>query len=285
MIIRAVIRDSVARWGGPIPLLKTNFEPRIGVAGTPRGSVSACPFARSWFAGASAIVHVAGIVAIATLANIAPPHAPPEETGVELVFEKPDAQAVAVSDTAPESTEMPAPPAVVPLPPPVADATPAPEEEPVKTEISPARSPLQEPAAVAKVPKPAPRPVIAKPAARVGPPVAAPAPAREAAVPVAPRPAEIVDAGWQAAVSGWLAARRIYPEEARRRGEEGRVAIRFTVDRSGRVESATIVAPSASERLNDGALAFVRQATLPAFPAAMTQARVTITTTMRYSLR
>jgi protein TonB len=116
-------------------------------------------------------------------------------------------------------------------------------------------------------------------------PQAAPSPAPpSAATPVAPAPPS-VDPRWQAAVSGWLAARKTYPEEARRRGEQGRVAIRFTVDRSGRVVDAAIVTASGSTLLDDAALSLLRQATLPAFPPAMTQDRITITTTMRYTLQ
>ena len=100
-------------------------------------------------------------------------------------------------------------------------------------------------------------------------------------VPVAP----VVDPRWAAAVSGWLSSRKSYPEEARRRGDEGNVSVRFTVDRSGRVVEAAIVAASGSALLDDAALSLLRQAVFPAFPADMTQARVTITTTIRYSLR
>jgi protein TonB len=108
---------------------------------------------------------------------------------------------------------------------------------------------------------------------------AAPVPAPVA--PVAP----MVDRGWQTAVSGWLSARKTYPEAARERGEEGAVAVRFTVNRSGQVVDAAIVSASGSTLLDEAALRFLRQAILPAFPPDMTQARVTITTTMRYSLR
>jgi protein TonB len=94
-----------------------------------------------------------------------------------------------------------------------------------------------------------------------------------------------VDPRWAAAVSGWLSSRKVYPEEARRRGDEGNVSVRFTVDRSGRVVEAAIVNASGSTLLNEAALGLLRQAIFPAFPADMTQARVTITTTIRYSLR
>jgi protein TonB len=94
-----------------------------------------------------------------------------------------------------------------------------------------------------------------------------------------------VDPAWRASLAGWLAARKAYPEEARRRGEEGNVTVRFTVDRSGRVVEAAIVGGSGSVLLDQAALGLLRQAALPAFPAAMPQTRITITTTMRYSLR
>jgi TonB family protein len=48
---------------------------------------------------------------------------------------------------------------------------------------------------------------------------------------------------------------------------------------------AAIVAASGSRLLDDAALALLRQAGLPPFPPDMTQARLTITTTIRYSLR
>jgi periplasmic protein TonB len=95
----------------------------------------------------------------------------------------------------------------------------------------------------------------------------------------------VVNPRWTAAVSALLASRKTYPEEARRRGQEGHVAIRFTVERSGRVVDAAIAAASGFTLLDDAALALLRQAVFPAFPPDMTQATVTITTTVRYSLR
>jgi TonB family protein len=87
-------------------------------------------------------------------------------------------------------------------------------------------------------------------------------------------------------IGNWLvASRKTYPEEARRCGEEDRIVIRFTVDRGGRVQGAAIVGTSGSERLDATALKLLRHASLPAFPVSMAQARIVITTTMRYSLR
>jgi periplasmic protein TonB len=95
----------------------------------------------------------------------------------------------------------------------------------------------------------------------------------------------VVDHAWTASVLGWLASRKTYPEEARRRGDEGNVSVRFTVDRSGRVVEAAIISASGSALLDEAALGLLRQAVFPPFPADMPQPRITITTTMRYSLR
>jgi periplasmic protein TonB len=103
--------------------------------------------------------------------------------------------------------------------------------------------------------------------------------------PVPTPAAPVVDRSWQAAVSAWIAARKTYPEEAQRRGEEGNVLVRLTVDRSGRVLEATVVKASGSALLDEAALRLLGQATLPAFPADMTLPSITIMTTMRYSLR
>jgi protein TonB len=94
-----------------------------------------------------------------------------------------------------------------------------------------------------------------------------------------------MDRGWVTAVSAWLAAHRSYPEQARERGDEGNVSVRFTVDRYGRVRQATIVRPSGSALLDEAALELLRNAIFPAFPPNMTEAQVTITTSIRYSLR
>ncbi len=101
-----------------------------------------------------------------------------------------------------------------------------------------------------------------------------------------PAPANpVVDPRWVAALQGWLASRKVYPEQARERGEEGNVSVRFTVDRSGRVVRAAIVQASGSSLLDEAALELLRQAVFPAFPPDMTQLEITITTTVRYSLR
>jgi protein TonB len=95
----------------------------------------------------------------------------------------------------------------------------------------------------------------------------------------------IIDASWQASVAGWLASHKTYPEVAQQRGEEGRVMIRFTIDRSGRVVDASLVGASGSALLDTAAMALVKGASFPPFPSSMAQERITITTAVRYTLR
>jgi len=103
-----------------------------------------------------------------------------------------------------------------------------------------------------------------------------------AAAPAITPPAAV--AGWREALSAWLAAHRNYPEDARRRGDEGRAAVRFTMDRSGRVLEVELSQSSGSAILDEAARTMLRGATLPPLPATMTQERITVTVTIRYAL-
>ena len=84
--------------------------------------------------------------------------------------------------------------------------------------------------------------------------------------------------------TAWLEAHRTYPEDARRRGEEGRVTVRFTVDRTGKVLDAEVAQGSGSVALDTAALDLLRQAALPPFAPAMAAQRVTITIQLHYTL-
>jgi protein TonB len=92
--------------------------------------------------------------------------------------------------------------------------------------------------------------------------------------PAATAPAPI-GADWQHELSGWLAAHKTYPDEARRRGEQGGVVLRFTVE---------LVSSSFSPRLDDAAQAILRNASLPPFPATMPQEQITVTMQIKYRL-
>lgn len=77
-------------------------------------------------------------------------------------------------------------------------------------------------------------------------------------------PQAVVAPNWNALLSAWLVANRRYPETSRRRGEEGEVAVRFTVAPNGRVLDATLTKASGFPELDAAALAMLRNATLPA---------------------
>jgi protein TonB len=208
------------------------------------------------------------------------PTTPPPEVAPNV--EPPPAAALP-----PTHTEVPTtpPPEVAPNDEPLpAAALPSTRTEVPTSQSAIAASPPRQSTARKPEARPAPsRPPVAKPLVAPSAPQTAPmAPVARAPAPAQAAPS--VDPAWQAEVSKWL-ARRPYPEEARRRGEEGRVTVRFTVDRSGRVLDAAIVGTSGSERLDDATLSLLRQAVFPGFPAAMTQPRIVITTAVRYSLR
>jgi protein TonB len=93
-----------------------------------------------------------------------------------------------------------------------------------------------------------------------------------------------MSADWQQALSTWLAAHKTYPDEARRQGAEGTVALRFTIDRSGRVLQVELVHGAGSSVLDAAAESMLRGATLPPLPATMPQDKVTVTVRIHYRI-
>jgi len=153
----------------------------------------------------------------------------------------------------PPPAPPPPPPSPRPRPLPARRATAAPSKA-IETPPSPPQPPAQSPAAQAPAPAPA-----------------------EAAAPQ-------ITASWRQALAAWLASHKVYPEEARRRGEQGNVTVRFTVEPSGQVTNVTVVHGSGSPRLDAAAEALLRNATLPAFDPAMRQTPVTATVQIHYAL-
>jgi protein TonB len=93
-----------------------------------------------------------------------------------------------------------------------------------------------------------------------------------------------VSPDWRAALLAWLRAHRVYPEEARRRGEEGEVDLRFAVSQDGAVTSVAITHSSGSDRLDAAALTMLRGAHVPAFPPDMKVIETVQTARIRYQL-
>jgi periplasmic protein TonB len=186
------------------------------------------------------------------------------------------------------ATEPPPPPEPELPPPPI--EPPPPEAEPPAPVVVPPPPPVPRKLAV-RPPKPVPpRPEKAQPNPAAAP--SQPAPAAVAApqtayapTPVpAPVPSREVTPGYLALLSAWLENHKRYPDSARQRGEEGRLVLRFTIDRSGRVLGFAVAQSTGYPDLDASIEEMMRGAVLPPFPAIMTQPRIDVSVTIRFSL-
>jgi protein TonB len=197
------------------------------------------------------------------------------------------------------------------LPPPVEPAPPEPQPAPKPDEpIAAIEPPPPAPEAPAPVVEPPPPPVPQKPVVKHAPkpvvrhleqpqPTPALAPAQPAPVPTqtasqqtamaptpvpAPVPSPEISPGYLGLLSAWLESHKHYPDSARQRGEEGRAVLHFDVDRSGRILDFAVVKSSGYPDLDAAIEEMMRGATLPPFPAGMTQSRIPVSVTIRFSL-
>lgn len=239
----------------------------------PVGAVRASP---QLFVGAMAGAFALHGLAVAVLLALAASHSGAIQDTAVTVFLEPGMPAVAtaVETFAPAAHE----PDAVAAPPEPDLRQSIPPPEPMESLAPPEFSQPPPPSPRAEPPKPAPAPppkkvepkhVPAAPAARAVPPSPAPtlspgtaAPSGSPSGPPAAAPA--VAPGWNALLAAWLAAHRRYSEDARKRGEEGDVTIRFTVTADGRVSDVAMVKASGFQALDASALAMLQGATLPA---------------------
>lgn len=145
------------------------------------------------------------------------------------------------------------------------------------------------------LPQPPVQPVTRVEAAAPGPIAAAAVPARtEAAVartgtadtPGTDEKARKQEADYYAQLAAYLNRKKSYPAEAKKARQQGVVAVRFTVGRTGEVSGIAVKRSSGHDLLDAATLELVRRvAPLPAFPASMKQATATITVPIEYSLR
>ena len=236
--------------------------------------------------------------------------------GIEVALGQSSSQPQAV--LAPETASQAADPSTVAALPPQEIA----EPEPVVTATEPPPNPLPEtlpPDQTAPVPPPPHKPVIrqppkpvvrrSEPRAIVSAPTPTPAPARVAEASQAASTASQYSASqysamqsgaaramparvpgpdltpnYSALVSAWLEAHKRYPAYARERGEEGSVALRFRVDRSGRVLDHTVLSSSGFADLDAGVDEMMRGAQLPPFPAGMTASQIEVSVKILFSL-
>jgi TonB family protein len=85
-------------------------------------------------------------------------------------------------------------------------------------------------------------------------------------------------------LSAWLESHKRYPDSARQRGEEGRAVLRFAIDRGGRVLDFAVAQSTGHPDLDASLEEMMRGAVLPPFPAGMTQPRIDVSVTIRFSL-
>jgi protein TonB len=248
--------------------------------------------------GLSVAGHAVGLALLILLlpARIPPVPEPLATGGMEVVFAP-----LPKPEEPPPPTQAETPPPPVETPPPEPEPMPPPPDEPV-TAIEPPPPAPEAPAPVVQPPPP-PKPVVKPPPKPVRhqlqqaapSPTPAPSPPTQAAVaapqtayaptPVpAPVPSTEVSPGYRALLSAWLESHKRYPDSARQRGEEGRAVLRFAVDRSGRVLDFAVAQSSGYPDIDAAIEEMMRGATLPPFPAGMTQPRVDVSVTIRFSL-
>jgi periplasmic protein TonB len=190
---------------------------------------------------------------------------------------------------------VPEPVMIVELPPlpaapePVARETVEPVAQPVQAAPVPVPQ-IQAPVVAAPLPRDpvvVPQPVVQPRAveAPAAPPAPRPVAAAPTEAPVSDARAKKQEADYYALLSAHLNRKKIYPAEAKRARQQGVVAVRFTVDRSGGVSNSAIRRSSGHAILDQATLALMQRVSpLPAFPRSMPQASVSITLPIQYSL-
>lgn len=228
---------------------------------------------------------------------------PPEPVVTEPT---PPEEATEIIETqAPEAVESVSPVEALEAVP--ADAVPAEAPAAAEPDVVAALSPPQE-AVVAKEfkAKPAPKPVK-PPAARKPPPKPRPAPretvAERRSAPSIPREGQASSSRentggaaaaadpnafnrYAAQLAAALRGRLRYPEAARAQGLTGVTTVRFTMQRSGQILSATVVRSAGHGVLDQAALAAAAPgSSLPEAPDAVPQQQLTFVVPLRFNLR
>lgn len=179
----------------------------------------------------------------------------------------------------------PAPPAAPAAPPPPPEPVRAPEPPPQpkvieapkpKLALPPPPKPRPQPPKPKPEPKPEPRPQPPVPNPPNPAPVESSVPAPNARPAAQPSPqagnpaAAQVKASWQSRLLAHLNRYKRYPDDARRRGQQGVVKLRFVIDGRGQVLSFELASRSGSAALDRATLQMIRRAQpLPAPPTEL----------------
>jgi len=211
---------------------------------------------------ASLFLHAALLMAMARYAVMqARDSAVPQGPAIAVTLEMAPAETEADVPPQPPSQPMDIPQPADPIPAPAPVLPPQPAEAPAPAPIKtnqprPSKPHISQPNARPRVPAPQASPVAApaSPAADTAPPVRPSAPV----APAAPPP------GWDQQIAAWIAGHKVYPDAARRTGEQGDVAVRFSVAPDGHIINVEIVQSSGSKILDDATIGFLRGASVPA---------------------
>jgi periplasmic protein TonB len=257
--------------------------------------------------GLPVILSLAGHIGVLTLlilfiAETRPPQQPLEKHGIAVSFAP--LAALQATLTPAKPVEPLAPPTVVSQPPEEAiPPLPAPEAPPAAIAQVPVAPPEQTVTAEAPPPpkpaiKPKPKYVVRRqetPQPLLAPPRYVQAlPANVAAsqysagpssaAPAASVPGRDPAVNYGALVRAWFESHKRYPDSARERGEEGNVALRFRVDRYGRVIDYALVTSTGYADLDRGVEQMMSGAQLPPFPAGMTEPDIELSVNIGFSL-
>ncbi len=287
----------------------------VAAAAGPWGPLSPRKVHRPAAVIGTTLVHLLGVLPALLLITHEEPPSPPAEPAIDMVFAEvshtqPNAPSPSVAETMstsqPPVQATPTPAAAEqqqPVVPPLPDVVTSPERPALSP--SPQVMPPSPPPALAEEAEPLPLPLPPGPPPPQRPQAAkqrnanatptAKGPAAKAHVadtdattsttPATPPPkaAAPADTAWERALAAWLAAHRVYPEAARRRGIEGHVTLRFSIDQSGHVAAVTVLRGSGSPILDSAAEAMVRGAAVPAPPRSVL-GQVTVSVQVDYVL-
>lgn len=225
--------------------------------------------------GVTTALHGAALAALIVQFRDAPPPAAPPSLSVQLIAAPP----APAPQPRPASTGSAAPTVVkqaaAPTPRPIPLAQPRPNAAGTFTIPPPART--------------APRPAAAEPSPAAAAP-ASPPPASAAIKSTVDRAASASTAdpasarSWEAAVVAQLEAAKRYPASARFAHQQATIYARFTVDRRGKVVRIDLVRASPVPDLNMEVRSLFRRVTLPPPPSALSDADLTMTVPIEFSL-
>ncbi|EZP71736.1 TonB family protein [Sphingomonas paucimobilis] len=177
--------------------------------------------------------------------------------------------------------------------PPASPADPPPAQPPAAAAVAPAavmipsRLALPMPAALAGAAvstAAAPAQPVSAAAAAPSPP-AAPAARRGAADGLDAKAPSGTSRSYAAKVRSWLYAHKIYPRRARMRREEGRVQVRFVIDRAGMLLEGAVIRGSGVAALDEEAEAMMRRASpYPRAPNELPGERIEFTVPIEFIL-